>query len=32
LILAPDAQLRGVSGTDIVRTILAAVAVPGATP
>jgi MoxR-like ATPase len=31
LILAPDAQLRGVSGSDVVRAIMASVAVPGAT-
>ncbi len=31
LILAPDAQLRGVSADDVVRGILASVSVPGAT-
>jgi MoxR-like ATPase len=31
LILAPDAQLRGVTANDVVRAILASVAVPGAT-
>jgi MoxR-like ATPase len=29
VILAPDAQLRGVSGSDVVRALLAAVPVPG---
>jgi hypothetical protein len=29
--LAPDAQLRGVSANDVVRAILASVPVPGAT-
>jgi MoxR-like ATPase len=31
LITAPDAQLRGVDASDVVRTILGAVSVPGAT-
>ena len=31
LMLAPDAQLRGVSANDVVRSIMAAVPVPGAT-
>jgi MoxR-like ATPase len=31
LLIAPDAQLRGVSGGDVVRSILASVSVPGAT-
>jgi MoxR-like ATPase len=31
LMLAPDAQLRGVSSTDVVRSIMASVPVPGAT-
>jgi MoxR-like ATPase len=31
LLVAPDAQLRGVSADDVVRAILASVAVPGAT-
>ena len=31
LLVAPDAQLRGVSANDVVRSILASVAVPGAT-
>ena len=31
LLVAPDAQLRGVSADDVVRTLLASVAVPGAT-
>jgi MoxR-like ATPase len=30
LMLAPDAQLRGVSSTDVVRSIMASVPVPGA--
>jgi len=30
LLLAPDAQLRGVSANDVVRSVLASVAVPGA--
>jgi MoxR-like ATPase len=30
LIVAPDAQLRGVSADDVVRTILSSVPVPGA--
>ena len=32
LILAPDAQLRGVSARDVVQAIMAAVPVPGAAP
>jgi MoxR-like ATPase len=32
LMLAPDAQLRGASSSDVVRSIMAAVPVPGATP
>ncbi len=31
LMLAPDAQLRGVSAGDVVRSIMASVPVPGAT-
>jgi MoxR-like ATPase len=31
LLVAPDAQLRGVSANDVVRSILASVPVPGAT-
>jgi MoxR-like ATPase len=30
LMLAPDAQLRGVSANDVVRSIMASVPVPGA--